>query len=75
MKCHLNGKVSALVLSICNAKTCVTNYSVNSSNTQLEMLTDGKFEQHVIIEDFFADHKIKNLQVALTVKVGGMLSL
>lgn len=35
------------------------------------MLTDGKFEQHAIIEDFFKKKRIEDLKVTFEVKVGG----
>lgn len=46
-------------------------FSVNSSNTQLEMLTDGKFEQHVLIQNFFESSSAESLSLRINVKIGG----
>lgn len=35
------------------------------------MLRDGRFEQHIIIEDFFKKKGIEALQVTFEIKIGG----
>lgn len=40
----------------------------------MEMLRDGKFEQHVIIDDFFKENSIESWNAILTLKIGGKIT-